>query len=80
MCENIRVPPIPEPQLFNHNEAAIEWQIGPSLINKQEWDTPMTTIFYHFLVPECGDPTWEEHFIEKGSFFKLNQQKEWDVV
>ena len=49
----------------------------------------MTTMFYHFLAPEGGHPTWEENSIEKylnaRSFFlshtsKLNQQKQWDVV
>ena len=44
-------------QLFNHKEAAIELQIGPSSINKQELDTPVTTMFYHFLAPEGGRPT-----------------------
>ena len=52
-------------QLFNHNEAPIDLQVGPSSINKQESDTPVTTMFYHFLVPEGGQPTWEEHSIEK---------------
>ena len=52
-------------QLFNHNEVAIELQIGPSSINKQEWDTPVTTMFYHFLAPEGGHPTWEENSTEK---------------
>ena len=47
-------------------------------------------MFYHFLAPEGGHPTWEEIFIEKntkmqGPFFlshpsKLNQQKQWDDV
>ena len=47
-------------------------------------------MFYHFMAPEGGHPTWEEIFIEKkkqnaSSFFldhtsKLNQQKQWDVV
>ena len=47
-------------------------------------------MFYHFLAPEGGHPTWEENFIEKnikiqGPFYlihtsKLNQQKQWDVV
>ena len=41
-------------QLFNYNEAAIELQIGPSSINKQEWDTLVTTMFYHFLAFEGG--------------------------
>ena len=77
-------------QLFNHNEAAIELQIGPSSINKQEWDTQVITMFYHFLAPEGGHPTWEENSTEKytnmqGPFFlshtsKLNQQKQWDIV
>ena len=77
-------------QLFKHNEAAIELQIGPSSTNKQIWDTMVTTMFYYFLVPEGGHPTWEEIFIEKKyqnarSFFlshtsKLNHQKQWDVV
>ena len=25
----------------------------------------LTTMFYHFLAPEGGHPTWEEIFIEK---------------
>ena len=25
----------------------------------------VTTMFYHFLAPEGGHPTWEEIFIEK---------------
>ena len=47
-------------------------------------------MFYHFLAPEGGHPTWEENSTEKKyqnarSFFlshisKLNQQKQWDVV
>ena len=43
-------------QLFNHNEAPIDLQVGPSSINKQESDTPVTTMFYHFLAPEGGQP------------------------
>ena len=31
----------------------------------QEWDTPVTAMFYHFLVPEGGHPTWEENCFEK---------------
>ena len=31
----------------------------------QEWDTLVTAMFYHFLVPEGGHPTWEENFFEK---------------
>ena len=27
----------------------------------------VTTMFYHFLAPEGGQPTWEEIFIEKNS-------------
>ena len=71
-------------------KAALELQIGPSSTNKQIWDTMVTTMFYYFLTPEGGHPTWEEIFIEKKhqnarSFFpshtsKLNQQKQWDVV
>ena len=65
-------------QLFNHNEAPIDLQVGPSSINKQESDTPVTTMFYHFLAPEGGQPTWEEHSIEKntsmqGPFSKPHQ-------
>ena len=52
-------------QLFKHNEAAKELQIGPSSTNKQTWDTMVTTMFYHCLAPEGGHPTWEENFIEK---------------
>ena len=46
-------------------------------------------MFYHFLAPEGGHPTWEVNSTEKKqnarSFFlshnsKLNQQKQWDVV
>ena len=48
----------------NHTEAAIELQIGPSSINKQELDTTVTAMLYHFLTPEGGHPTWEEHIIE----------------
>ena len=56
-------------------KAAIELQIGPSSTNKQIWDTMVTTMFYYFLTPEGGHPTWEEIFIEKnikmqGLFFK----------
>ena len=74
----------------NPHEAAIELQIGPSSINKQEWDTPVTAMFYHFLAPEDGHHTCEENSTEKKiqnarSFFlshtsKVNQQKQWDVV
>ena len=44
----------------------------------QEWDTPVTAMFYHVLVPEGGHPTWEENFIEKnikiqGPFYKPHQ-------
>ena len=46
------------------NEAAIELQIGPSSIYKQEWDTLVTAMFNHFFTPEGGHPTWEENFIE----------------
>ena len=52
-------------QLLKHNEAAIELQSGPSSIYKQEWDTLVTCMFYHFLAPEGGHPTWEENFVEK---------------
>ena len=31
------------------------------------WDTMVTTMFYHFLAPEGGHPTWEEIFIEKNT-------------
>ena len=41
-------------KLFNHNEAAIELQIVPSLMNKQEWDTPVTAMFNHLLASEGG--------------------------
>ena len=41
-------------KLLNHNEAAIDLQIEPSSINMQEWDTPVTAMFYHFRVPEGG--------------------------
>ena len=48
-------------------------------------------MFYHFLAPEGGHPTWEENFIEKKkyqnamSFFlchtsKINQRQQWYVV
>ena len=50
----------------------------------------VTDMFYHFLAPEGGHPTWEKIFIEKKyqnarSFFlshtsKLIQQKQWDDV
>ena len=40
-------------------------QIGTSSINKQEWDTPVTSMFYHFLAPEGGPPAWEENSTEK---------------
>ena len=65
-------------QLFSHNEAAIELQIGPSSINKQEWDTLVTTIFCHVLAPKGGHPTWEEISTEKkpimqGLFSKPHQ-------
>ena len=52
------------------------------------WDTHVTMVTamcYHYLAPEGGHPTWEEHFIEnikiQGPFFvghtcKLNQQKQ----
>ena len=43
-------------QLFNYNEASKEW-IGPSSINKQEWDTSVTIMFYQFLAPEGEHPT-----------------------
>ena len=50
----------------NNNEAAKELQIGPNSIKKkQEWDSPLNAIFNHFLAPEGGHPTWEDHFIEK---------------
>ena len=52
-------------QLLKHNEAATELQIGPNSIYKQERDTLVTAMFYHFLAPEGGHPTREEHFIEK---------------
>ena len=70
-------------QLFKHNEAAIELQIGPSSTNKQEWDTTVATMVYHFLAPEGGHPTWEENFIEKipkCHTSKLNQEKQRYVV
>ena len=31
----------------------------------------MTAMFYHFLAPEGGDPTWEKHFVEKISKYKV---------
>ena len=37
----------------------------------QEWDTLVTAMFYHFLVPEGGHPTWEENFFEKISEYKV---------
>ena len=52
-------------QLLNYNEAVIELQIGPSSIDKQELDTPVTAMFYHFLAPEGRHPTLEENFIDK---------------
>ena len=62
------------PQLFKHNEAAIELQIGPSSTNKQIWDTMVTTMFNHFMASGGGHPTWEEKLIEnntkmQGPFF-----------
>ena len=29
----------------------------------------VTAMFYHFLAPEGGHPTWEEHFIRKLFFY-----------
>ena len=49
---------------FNHNAAGIELQIRPSLFNKQECDTLVTTVLYRLMAPEGGYPTWEEHFIK----------------
>ena len=49
-------------QILKHNEAAIELQIGPSPINKHEWDILVTATFYHFLAPAGGHTTWEENF------------------
>ena len=39
-------------------------QIGPSSINTQAWDAPVTAMFYQFLAPEGRHPTWKENFIE----------------
>ena len=58
-------------KLLNHNEAAIELQIRPISINKQECDTQVTAMFYHFLAHEGGQSTWKENFIEKKSKCKV---------
>ena len=52
------------PIALNQNAAGVELQIGPSSFNKQECDTLVTTVMYHFLAPEGGRPKWEEHFIK----------------
>ena len=77
-------------QLLKHNVAAIELQIGPSSNFKQECDTLVTAMVYHFLAPEGGHPTREKNLIEKIPeckvlFFlihtsKANQQNQRDVV
>ena len=53
----------PHNSLLKHNEADIELQIWPCSINKQDRDTLVACMFDHFLAPEGGHPTWEEHFI-----------------
>ena len=40
-------------------------ELQSSSINKQEWGILVTAMFYHFLVPEGGHPTWVENFTEK---------------
>ena len=57
-----------------------ELQIGPSPINKQELDTLVTAMFYHFLTPEGGHPTWEEKYQNARPFFWATLVKQWDVV
>ena len=52
---------------FLEDLQSIYLHIGPSSINKQEWDTLVTAMFYHFLPPEGGHPTWEDNFIEKNT-------------
>ena len=69
--------------------AAIELQIGPSSINKQEWDTPVTTMFTTFWPLKVGTIHERKILLKKyqnaRSFFlshttELNQQKPSDVV
>ena len=60
-------------QIFKHNLAAIELQIGPSSTNKQIWATMVTTMFYHFLTPKGEHPTC-------ATPVNLINKKQWYVV
>ena len=70
-------------QLLKHNNAAVELQFGPSSINKPEWDTLVTAMFYHFLDPWYMRGLFPWKNISKSKVFflshtsKLNQQKHW---
>ena len=75
-------------QLLNYNEAVTDLHIGPSLIYKQEWDTPVIAMFTTFWPLEMGTLHGRNISLKNQnarSFFlshtcKLNQQTHWGVV